>query len=489
MGIIEGSTAALFVQDDPTEAFDVLTCVGIENITIPRGDVTVMYSPGAVSGQYQSDGVIVGEAGAATLPLTRPLESVYNWLLEAACPATYRVNWACSGTPRNLVTNYQVAMFLMDGVFTESAIESAAALQPDENGRVNTTGQISAASAFVLYKLTGNRLSLSATYNINGIDFLSRTCAGDCTAAIRLGEYGYVVMDSDYTHPSNPIVYYTDDSGANWTGTSANPFTQATRDATDVKTVITASGHRVIVSGGAVTGQPAVISYSDNEGTSWTEVTVHSTTGISINRLGWDTRMRLYAVASGGRVYRSADVGNSWVVLTNGTVTAQNLWDIAFYSDRTGYAVGDSNAVIRTTDGGSTWSALTGPAGGVNLLTAAVNRYGHVFVGANNGAVYRSVDQGTTWETIADFGSGNVAQIRFDPQNRYVGYLVYNVSGSATVYRTEDGGSTWLASEIGMRTPANAGIYALAVCDANLMYAAGDVSVTSYVAKFNRQAR
>ena len=62
----------------------------------------------------------------------------------------------------------------------------------------------------------------------------------------------------------------------------------------------------------------------------------------------------------------------------------------------TGYAVGNNNAFIYTTNG-TDWYARTGPAAGVNLLSVAINTAGDVFVGGADGNLYRSEDGGVTW--------------------------------------------------------------------------------------------
>ncbi len=491
MAIIEGSEAALFVQDDAREAFEVLTCVGVENVSIARGDRTVVYCPSAVAGQYTAEGFIRGEPGAVTMPISRPLETVWNYLLESKCAAQYRLNWTCPGTSRHLITNYLAGIVLFDGEFTESAIESAAALSPDDNGRVNTTGQISALSAQFIYKLQAARQSLITTQDVNALDFLPASCGSNCGSFRATGMEGYAALDSDATGPYGDTVIYTDDGGATWTATTGSPFADSTRNATDVKVILTAEGHRVIVSGGAVAGQTPEIAYSDDGGETWTNVNPQTTgaNGRGVNRMCWDKRLRLWAAADDGRIYVSENIGSSWSVAENGVETAEDLRDIVFVTDRLGYVVGNANTVLRTTDGAE-WESLVGPATGVNLLTVAANRFGHIFVGTNDARVFRSVDAGTTWEEIVDFQAGSVDLIRFDPDNLYIGYLAYNNSTpTGTIYRTEDGGVTWVAGEIGLTTPNNAGVYAIAVCDPNSVYVGGSVSGgTSYIAKFTRRA-
>jgi len=493
--VIEASEQGLFVQEDPSGVMEPLTCIGIGDVTIPKGERTIVYCPAALAGQYDAAGFIRGEAGPVTLQITRPLSTVYNYLLEAVCSAVYRVNVVCPETPRYLVTNYLWSLFLYGGEFTTGAITGLAALQPADNARVNTTGDLAALNADFIKRLQSIRQTLTQTQDVNGIDMLARSCGSKCGIFRALCQEGYAVLDTDYIGVYGDTVLYTDDGGALWTPTVTGPFAWVGRNATDVKTIVTAGGHRVIVSGGALPGAPPEIAYSDNGGVLWVNVNPEAGVGTGnrgVNALAWDARLRLWAAADDGRIYVSTNIGTGWTIAEAGVETVQDLNDIVFYSDLVGYAVGDSavapatGAFERTTDG-ATWDLLAGPVAGVNLLSVAVNRYGHVFVGTNDARIFRSIDGGANWVEVLDLVGGTIDVIEFEPNNKYIGYAVWNnAAPDGIVYRTEDGGSTWVAGEIGLTTPNNNGIYALAVCDANNFFAGGDVTgLTSWIAKFS----
>lgn len=499
--IIEASEQSLFAQADPSAVTEPLTCIGIGDITIPVGDVTIVYCPSATSGQYDPVGFIRGAADAVTLQLTRPLETVFNFLLEGGiCPTTYRMNNVCPGTPKTSVTNYLLGVLLYGGEFTSRVIAAPAALEPGENARVNTTGELSALSVDFIKRLQSARQAMTQTQHANEITMLPRSCGTKCGLYRNLCAEGYMVLDTDYVGVYGDVVLWTANSGAAWTPTTTGPFSAVGRIGSDVEVILTAGGHRVIVSGGALPGLPPEISYSDDGGVVWSNVNPEAGAGTAnrgVNRLAWDRLNRLWAAADDGRIYRTEDIGNTWTIQKGATAPTDDLNDIEFATSQIGYAVGDSNVVLQTLDG-ATWTALTGPVPGVNILSVTVNRFGHVFIGTNDARIFRSVDNGATWRNAAgvqnqpmiDFGAGSVDKLEFDPFNGYVGYALWNdATPNGLVRRTEDGGVSWLGGEIGLETTANAGLYGIHVCDANGLFVVGDtVGGTTFEARFQRRA-
>lgn len=495
---IHADQAALFIQEDPDAEVEPLTCTGIDgDVTIPERDRTITYCPSALSGAYTATGFLRGEPGPVTLTLRRPLDNVVNYLLELDCPSTFRTNWMCEGTPRWLVTNYLLALLKFNGEFTGRTITPGGSLGPDGNARIETTGAISALSAQLLYQLQSERQTLTQTQDVNDIDMLIRSCGSACTLYRARCREGYAVLTTDYAGVYGDTVLYTVNSGGNWLPTATAPFVALGRDATSVRTIVHSTGHRVIVSGGAVPGLPPEISYSDNAivpaGQVWYNVNpeLAGSAGRGVNKLAWDKRLRLWAAADDGRIYVSNNIGTSWAVSKGGVAPLNDLNDIWFYSDLVGYAVGDSGVCLKTSDG-ATWAVVPGvglPAA-ANFLGVAVNRFGHVFITTNDARVFRSLDAGETFAELVDLVSGSIDFIEFDPQNEYVGVFGWNgASGGGLVYRSEDGGATWIRGEIGLETPANVLLNDMAYCDANSFFVGGDATGgTSWIGRWTRRS-
>ena len=264
------------------------------------------------------------------------------------------------------------------------------------------------------------------------------------------------------------------------------------RNATAVVTIITSEDHRVVVAGGAMPATFPEIAYSDDRGVNWNNVQIADAGGggRGVNMLTIDPLGRVWAVFDEGRIYRSDNQAQSWTVFEDGVETVQNLLDIVFYDENVGYAVGNAGIVLQTING-EDWDQIGSPVGiGVNILSVAVNRYGHVFVTTNDTRLFRSVDGGANWVEILDQLVGTINRVRFDAAHRYFGYFIWdNAAPAGQLWRTEDGGSTWAAEVLVGQTPANNGLDALFVNDTNMVYIGGEpVGGTSFIAKFIRRA-
>lgn len=96
------------------------------------------------------------------------------------------------------------------------------------------------------------------------------------------------------------------------------------------------------------------------------------------------------------------------------------------------------------------WTPI-GPGGGyVNVITAAPSRPATLYAGLNVGGVFRSLNHGQTWQATGLRAGLTVRDIAVDPQ---VSQKVYAAT-LAGVYRSMDGGATWLGPFLGTRSIA-----------------------------------
>lgn len=482
---IERYEANLFVQQDAADPYDFLTCTGIGNITIPKGAATIKYKQDLKrSGRLVAAGKIQTVADAPTMSITRPLESVNNYLHEIDCPFNARVNWACRGT-RTLFTNYQLGALLYDSLFTTGTIETPGAGGEGDNDRVNTTGELAATRFTYVYPLAGAKSTMTSTTDVYALAVVPSECASKCGDKIGLGQKVWAGLE--YTSYTVGYLLFSDDYAATWTAPAWHPFSVG-GDVSSIVIVDGQTGYRVIVSDGTALAGPAEISYSDDEGATGTDVVVGAVNGQTIQMLFKDVKGRIWAAATAGDIYVSLDNGVTWTE-TGSSATAQDLYDITFYDEYTGFAVGDSNAFLVTTNSGTTWTAVTGPSAGDNLVSCAVNYAGHLYVTNDDAEVWRTVDDGDTWELILDM-AGTMPMIRFDDDFRYFGYLISDsATPVGTVYRSEDAGNTWAAIGAPATDYANTGLHCLAICDPNMLYAGGIAAgPLSCVVKFERQS-
>lgn len=110
--------------------------------------------------------------------------------------------------------------------------------------------------------------------------------------------------------------------------------------------------------------------------------------------------------------------------------------------------------LFRSTDQGATLAAVaTVPIGGaVNSVAVAPSSPSTLYMGykaPNPYAILRSTDAGATWQPAASgLGSGAITSIAVDPAVPTTAYAVQHGSG---VFRTIDGGATWIALDEGLR--------------------------------------
>lgn len=471
-----------FLQEELTEPFAWLTCTGVGDISIPQGDRTPIYCPDPLnSGDFKIAGFVIGDQGAGTYTLEKPLTAVWNQFLEMVCDFQGRINWVCRGS-RTDPTNYSMAALLVGSTFNTKGISNPVRTPDGTSARVLTNGSVDFQRLMLIYRVNISRHTLINTADGNGLFFLPQRCEDRCGPARGLCDYGVMGLDN----PSYPGYLYDaeikkTENGSTWAATGTDPYAYGggTRA---VWIFETATGTRIVVMRQTpVAGHPPECAFSTDEGLTWTNVEMAAVNGLGINSCTLVSAV-LVAVGSGGYVYTTDDQGTSWTVADAGAAAAtQDLNDVDFYDDRKGYAVGDANAFIYTDDGGATWVAGTGPAVAVDLLSVAVNRKGYVYVTTDDGRIFYSTDEGVTWNQRLNYGAGTIPWIEFDSAEDYVGVFVHNpAAGRGQLYRSEDGGATWW--QVG-GMPDNSGLNHGFMCDQNHIVVAGNVhGGTTFVA-------
>jgi hypothetical protein len=485
MDIYRGQ-GTLFVQDDWMEEFWILTCTGVGDISIPTGDLTAKYCPDPEhAGRFIISSKLRGEAGLGSYALTRPIDDVYNFLLQNRCGFNSLIAWMCEGV-RELPQRYMMSAVLFESELSDRGIEAPVAMEQGDDDRVNTTATVSFEALQMIYNIEFATQTLSNTADANGVAFLPRKCASDCSAQRDLCEIGFMGLDGAQY---NSEVKYTISGGSTWAQTTTDPFLYDGGDAGKPVIFELTNAERVIVPRiEMAVGEYAEIAYTEDRGVTWVNVYVGTVDSQWITKL-FSYQGRVWAVCSHGYIYMSSDIGETWTAQELGAETAQTLRDGCMYTADVGYVVGDNNEFLYTLNAGEDWASRVGPAVGANLLSVAVNDRDHVYVGASDGTLYRTVDRGQNWETVRAFGVGTIPAIYFDKTYRYFGTLIYNTAAPVgTVYRSINGGATWQVPG-GQGAAWNAGLNDLWICDPNVIYTVGEafggltfVAVTSAVA-------
>ena len=189
-----------------------------------------------------------------------------------------------------------------------------------------------------------------------------------------------------------------------------------------------------------------------------------------------------YTVDQSARVYRSSNAGASWALAsivpapTNDLATGSESADLVA---ATGTPVTDSD-IHYSTDEASTWNSSIGPAGYWSLVAGDPTTANGFYAARHNevtNPAYVSVNGGSSWTPcgslpVAAHASGLVAFPSGGPV-----LLATDTAGAGPVYRSNDSGSSWMASSTGIE--AGEPIEDLMVSDlsAPIAYAAGSAHV------------
>ncbi len=195
------------------------------------------------------------------------------------------------------------------------------------------------------------------------------------------------------------------------------------------------------------------------------------------------------ALSSGDGVYKSTDAGKTWrnVGLRDSRQISRIVIDPrnadVVYVGALGHAYGpnDTRGVYKSTDGGATWTRVLdkGPTVGVSDLAIAAGTPNVLFAGTWNthrppwstyaplqgpgGGLYRTTDSGATWTQLSgnglpdgDWGRVGVA---VTPDGKRV-YALIDAAKKAGLYRSDDGGNTWMLANSDPRLTSRAWYFA-----------------------------
>ena len=214
---------------------------------------------------------------------------------------------------------------------------------------------------------------------------------------------------------------------------------------------------------GTVVGQYGTILRTTNGGTTWISQSTGSTQ--ILRGVSFIDEFNGTSVGESGTILRTTDGGTVWSLQSSGT--SNTLQGVSFVDANIGTVVGESGTILRTIDGGSTWTSQ--PSGTTEWLNSVS------FTDANNGTavglrgiIRRTTDGGNTWT------SQTVVTLRAQSSNLYGVSFTDIDNGTAVgsgvtgdlggkIFRTTDGGTTWIQESSGTWNE----LYAVSFTDAN----------------------
>jgi photosystem II stability/assembly factor-like uncharacterized protein len=433
VGFVSGNSAAYTTTDGGVTWTQVSNWVGGSWYHIQFVSQTV--------GFMGANGALVRTTDGGT---TWPVRSAYP-----DCPIIYGMNFLDANT--GLVSGSQASSGF-HGIFktTDGGLTWRLTHSGNDNDAIYLTNTVALAddgTAILRSTDGGDTWSQVATVS-TGLSDLEKL---DATTVIGVSTTGEV--------------WRSDDGGVTWserwTAGGGPPAKWAVRFSDPL------NGH-VVGAGGAI------LATSDG-GVTWTRVN----RGISVDWNGIVAFSDSAVVLAGlyGYVQTTADAGAHWLPQaldppTFGRDTA--FADISVAGATTAFAVGHWGGLFKTTDQGATWtnlSAALNPSYYPNAIAFTDESNGWIAgfdydTGPKN-YIRRTHDGGITWQTAAL----NVPAIDLD----LIGRTGYVLTTSEPLYKTTDGGSSWIA--LTMSTPTGS-----PTSNMHMSWASADVG---YVAGFD----
>ncbi len=479
---------ALFIQPSgPNTDVHYLGCYELDDIEESFGEITLLQCFDA-AGQYMTRGFTEAAPEPISVGLGTWTGKRREYLDQLVCPAALYAQLRCDGRA-DLFDNYERGIALDLAKVTGRTISNWVKRNDEGEGAMSMFSAQALPPVQDYFALEGTRVSVSETMALNNIVFYSDLLCpgGGCGTPTSICQYGVITADAgDYLTTAN-VLFTT--NGATFTASSTDPFAAGEDVVGAVAIRISRTVTRIIVGRGTTdAAAPAEIAYTDDSGTTWTNVNVGTTNGQFFNDSGAlfaIDKDNIFAVTTGGYIYQSTDSGVTWTSRESGVIGVAAYNWVSFKDRYNGLAGGVGDQIARSIDGGLTWSAAGSPSSGGNLTSGTFNGL-FWFITTSNGRLYYSNDDGLTWTRRTGFaadGTGAINAISF--LNKYIGIAAQTIAGVGYILFTRDGGRNWGR----ITAQANAGLNDLTWCNRGLAYGVGEVvSSLGYVMKIQEAA-
>lgn len=488
---LKASDGSLFIQLEPGAAPQYLGCADVDALPDPRGAVTLLRCRDA-NGNFVTVGESQAEPDLVTTTVTAwmyPQADILDALADKFCRANLYLLLSDCGK-KGQFTNWVRADVLHHARVTNQT--NANMVMRTAADPVTRALEMTGWGVYhVRNKLNIVRQTIAETTDLNAIAVDSDViCAGDCGEAVELCQNAFAVGDAPAGSPTaRADVWQTSNTGSTWAttqGSAGQPFVAGQDGMSAALFGLDRLTKRWLVVREAVVGEALKIAYSDDEGATWTLVTVGTATNegaVGAKSLFVLDRNHLWIATSAGNVFFSEDGGLTWANQSaTGASGGLQLNAIQFIDAENGYAVGNTGTVIRTTDGGANWADVDDPSGAQNIVSLAVFTPFRALVGTANDKLYHTRNAGEDWESKTYPGQSTAGSVKIlQKVNDNVVWMVHApATGQHYIQRSIDGGHTWERHV----TPTNSGINDFVACDVNNGYAVGNTnSGTGFVAK------
>lgn len=470
---------SVFIQPDGpgTALYWLGNCYDVDDIEAPQGEITVRQCRNA-DRQYE----VVGQTKAPPEPVTTTLtglsKKTRDYLQKLRCSglaALYFMQSACGRQDNPM--GYDVARVLHH-INIGSRTFSNVAMR-GEPGETTHALSIQAWPPLIeAYGVSVGRVTIAEVLSLNDIWAEKTGECGDCAAPRDPGDLAALAPDSAAGPATANVDFST--NGLTFTAGAADPFGAGLHVMSIASFPINRTGRRWLVAKDAPVGGQGEVAYSDNDGTTWTVVSVGGAAaghGAVYGKSLWAPAKEFcILVGRAGYIYKSIDGGATWTAKDAAVITAGAYSGVHFADDKYGAAVAAAGVVATTIDGGETWDAATVIGGGAaGNLTVHVFNDKRIMVGDDAGKLWQSTDFGTTWTQITGWTGDSTGDVRsIDFVDDFVGFMAHNSAAPlGAILRTVDGGANWVLLD---DIPTNSGLNSVVAVDANTAYAAGEAN-------------
>lgn len=437
--VLKTSDGAIWVvPEGPNHDPKYVACTDVDDVTDPQGDVELLKCFD-VWGKWKTVGEKVSAPGAVTTTLTQLTFATRSYLQRVrgmfGLVLTER-----DGGRADEIGNWVRALILSNCRITSK--KYAALVHHVDTNETTEALDISAYPPVIeVVRVTGERVTTTEVDDFNDVAFLP---SEDGILPVKYG----MAVSAGHTAVKG-MIWLTDDGGASWTNTAAQPFAD---DEDIMACAIVDMGNgarRLIVGLLAPAGGQGETAYSDDDGATWHVVNLGgATAGLGATHGGAIFALdehHIWLAGAAGSIDFSDDAGETWTAQESGSITAGAYTQVRMSTDGlVGYAVAAAGKVAVTMDG-LNWNAATDVTGTPALDSVALKADGTVWVGTATGLLFFSDDDGDTWTQRAGWigsGAGSVQSIGF--ANDYVGFmLVDTATPIGKILRTIDGGYNW----------------------------------------------
>jgi hypothetical protein len=465
-------------------------CASMDGPSVPKGDTELRYcqDPDDSASGFVVSSKIKRTADQATGNLMTKLGKL-DHLADLDCPFSLRARFNKCGARQDPTVFDPIMIVFCDIDLTSEDYSDLVAMSADDNDEIVVTAAWSATTKYRVKTVVGARAGSAADFGDIAInDFAvcdSPQCAGYCGKRKDGCSVYHGVTDLDtapYGWPSH-IQGIKDvlTDVVSWTN---RPIIGVNGNVENVE----CAGDRVVVSSNSASLVAYNETYDDDDvldQDGWNMVAMTYAPAAYPNALYARTSQEVWVATDDGYVGKSVDAGETWTYTAIGGTPA--LRAVFAYDADLVYVGGANGQIHRSTDGGSTWTNITEVATfSDNILVVRVppGRSKEVYVGTDAGGVYRSENQGAKFTQMAFAGDdvGTIDDLEFcGPCNGDVLWILQNDAGPrGRILRDMSGGKGGadVREEVGYTAVISAGVElnALACCDANTAWAAGEAN-------------